>query len=71
MDQLVTSVLLVIKLFVLLGLGIYVVFAAIIVRQEQLMAQTVAETYHPLLRLATVIHLLAAVGVFITAIILL
>lgn len=71
MDQLVSGAVLAVKLFTLLGLGVYVVFAGIIVRQEQLMAQTVAETFHPVLRILTVIHFLAAIGVFITAIILL
>lgn len=59
------------KLLVLLGLAVYAIFAGIIVRQEQLMADVLEESFEPVLRLIVVIHLAAAVGVLLLAIVLL
>jgi hypothetical protein len=59
------------KLFTLLGLGVYVVFAGIMVRQEQLMAKTLESQYEPVIRLFVLLHLVVAVGVFILGLILL
>ena len=60
-----------IKLLALVGLALYAVFAGIMVRQEQLMADVLEEAFEPVLRLATIAHFVAAVGVFLLAIILL
>ncbi len=59
------------KLLVLLGLAVYVVFAAVLVRQEQLMAHVLEEDFEPFLRLLTILHLAAAIGVVFLAFILL
>jgi len=61
----------VIKIFVLLGLGVYGVFAVVMARQEQLMARVLDETFEPALRFLVYLHLAAAVGVFLLAIVLL
>lgn len=61
----------VIKLLVLLGLGLYGVFAGIIVRQEQLMAGVLEESFEPILRVLVLIHFAAAIGLFLLAIFLL
>ena len=61
----------ILKIFVLLGLGVYGVFAVVIVRQEYLMAHVLEETFEPVLHLLVYIHLAAAVGVFFLAIVLL
>lgn len=53
-----------IKGLTLVGLGIYVGFALVIVRQEQRMADVLEEAFEPILRLLVYIHLLASVGVF-------
>jgi len=62
---------LVMKLFTVFGLGVYAVFAIIIVRQEQLMAKTLAESSERILRALTLIHLAATIAVILFAIILL
>lgn len=59
------------KLLVLLGLAVYAVFAGIMVRQEQLMANVLEESFEPVLRLIVLIHLVAAIGVFLLALFLL
>lgn len=65
------AVLLTLKIVVLIGIGVYTVFAAIMVRQEQLMASVLEETFEPVLRLLTIIHLASAIGLFLLALILL
>lgn len=57
----------VLKFLVLFGLGLYGVFAAVILRQEQLMAHVLEESFEPVLRLTAFLHLAAAVAVFILA----
>lgn len=61
----------IVKVLVLLGLVIYGVFAAVMVRQEHLMANVLEEGFEPVLRLLTYIHLVAAIGIFFLAIVLL
>ena len=53
----------VVKITVLIGLGMYVLFAAIMVRQEQLMDKVIDETFEPVLRVLVTLHLLAALAV--------
>lgn len=68
----VTSLLfIIIKSIAVFGLGLYVIFAFIILRQEQLMANVLEETFEPVLRLVSVIHFVASIVVFALAIILL
>ena len=62
---------LVIKLFTLLGLGIYVIFTGVVVRQEQLMSKVLEAGPERILRVLAWIYLLCAVGIFGLAIILL
>ncbi|HLD24728.1 MAG TPA: DUF5657 family protein [Patescibacteria group bacterium] len=59
------------KFLILFGLGLYIVFAAVILRQEQLMANVLEESFEPILRLASFFHLAAAIGVFALALIIL
>ncbi|MDO8451373.1 MAG: hypothetical protein Q7S76_00715 [bacterium] len=59
--------LLVFKIFVLIGLTVYVIFAAIMVRQEQLMAHVLEEAFEPVLRILAVIHFLLALGILVLA----
>jgi len=62
---------LILKILILLGLGVYGVFALIIVRQEHLMAHVLEESFEPVLRLLVYIHLAAAVGIFFLALVIL
>lgn len=59
------------KIFTLVGLGVYGIFALVMVRQEQLMAKTLEAQFEPIIRLLVWIHLLAALGVFVLGLILL
>lgn len=66
-----TIVLVTVKVLTLVGLGLYSIFAAIIIRQEQLMAAVLEESFEPILRLLTILHFAAAVGILILAVIIL
>ncbi|MBI3342635.1 hypothetical protein HY032_00565 [Candidatus Gottesmanbacteria bacterium] len=59
------------KVLLLVGLGLYGIFAGIIIRQEQLMAAVLEEGFEPILRLFTILHFAAAVGLFILAVMIL
>lgn len=64
---LTTAALLSVKIFVLIGIVVYAAFAAVIVRQEQLMADVLEEEFEPKLKLLTRAHLIASVGLFFLA----
>lgn len=55
----------------MVGLSVYAAFAAVLVRQEQLMAHVLEAGFEPILRLFTLIHLLAACLIFLLALIVL
>ena len=62
---------LVIKILTLIGLSIYFIFAAVIVRQERLMSAVIDEGFEPVIRTLVLIHLAAALGVIILALLML
>lgn len=66
-----TIILVTVKVLTLVGLGLYSIFAAIIVRQEQLMADVLEESFEPVLRMLTIAHFVASLGVLVIALILL
>jgi len=55
------------KGFYLLGIGIYLIFAMVMIRQVQLMSNTLNGTLNLPLRLVAWIHLGLGVGVFLLA----
>jgi len=57
------------KVFVLIGLGIYIIFAIVVVRQVQLMTDTLVVGFEQFVRLIALAHLLFALGVFVLALI--
>lgn len=59
------------KVLVLVGIGLYGIFAGIMIRQEQLMAAVLEESFEPTLRLLTILHFAAAAGLFILAVMIL
>lgn len=71
MTQIPLAVLLGLKILSLIGFGVYIIFAAVMVRQERLMSHVLEESFEPVLRLLTLVHLAAAIGVFLFAVILL
>ncbi len=60
-----------IKLFVLILLALYIIFAAICFRQVDLMNRIVEVQISPMLRLIALIHLGAAITIFIASLVLL
>jgi len=60
-----------IKLIVLLGLGIYIIFAGVIVRQEQLMSKVLEADSEKVLAALSWVHFGAAAVVFILALLIL
>jgi len=60
-----------VKALVVFGLGLYIIFSFVILRQEQLMSHVLEEAFEPVLRLVSVVHFIASIVVFIMAIILL
>jgi hypothetical protein len=62
---------LLLKIIFLIGIGVYIIFASVMVRQEKLMAHVLEEGLEPLLRMLTIIHLASAIVVFFLALILL
>jgi hypothetical protein len=60
-----------VKTLSLIGLGLYTVFAFIIVRQESLMANVLEEHSEPVLRILAYIHLVGAIAVFFLGVVLL
>ena len=59
------------KVLALLGIAVYSVFAAVMVRQEHLMANVLEEGFEPVLRIVTYVHLAMSVAVFLLALIIL
>lgn len=66
-----SAVLLIIKIFFLLGLFLYSIFAGVLVRQEQLMADVLEESFEQIIRLLVIGHLVVAIGIFVLALFLL
>lgn len=56
-----------IKVAILIIVAIYLVFAAIIVRQEDLMSRVVIIPFSPYLRVITSLHLIAVIVIFFLA----
>ena len=62
---------LIIKILTLVGVGIYIIFAFVIVRQERLMSAVIEEGFEPVLKTLAFFHLLASFFVFFMALVLL
>ncbi len=60
-----------IKILTVVGLSLYAIYGAIIIRQEELMSKVLAETSEPILRLLSIIHFIASLAVIVLALILL
>ena len=59
------------KIFVLIALGLYIIFAAVVVKQVGLMIKTIEVGFEATIKLIAWGHLLFALGIFIIAIIIL
>ncbi len=69
--QIMDAILFITKIIALIGIGLYGVFAAVLIRQEQLMAAVLEESFEPILRLLVVVHFAASVALFILAVLIL
>lgn len=70
-DVIPTYIFAILKVLSLVGLTIYTIFAAVLVRQEQLMAHVLEESFESILRIIVIAHAVASIGLLIlTAIIL-
>lgn len=65
------SILLIGKIFALIGLTIYIIFALVVVRQVNLMVTTLEVGLEALIKLVAWAHLIFAIFVFLTALIVL
>jgi hypothetical protein len=63
------SVWLVAKVFILIAIGIYLVFALVVIRQISLMIETVEVGFSFPIRLVGWLHLLFTIGVFLVALV--
>jgi len=61
----------IIKIFIIIFLSIYIIFALVVVRQVQLMTKTLEVGFENQLKFLSLVHLMAAVGVLIFAIVIL
>ncbi|MBI4033229.1 MAG: hypothetical protein HY377_01835 [Candidatus Blackburnbacteria bacterium] len=59
------------KILVLVGLGVYLVFAGVVMKQVQLMVGTIEAPFDRFLPALALIHMLFAIGVFILALVVL
>lgn len=65
------SLWLVVKVFALIALLIYIIFSLVIVRQVNLMTETLEVGFEAPLKLAAIVHVVLAIGVFALALIIL
>lgn len=63
--------LLLVKLFIMFGLTIYVVFGLVVIRQVSLMTGTIKSSITPFLRLLGYVHMIMAIVVWLIALVLL
>ena len=61
----------IIKILALIVLGIYVIFAFVIKRQVRVMTDTLTLGFEPIVKFLSLAHLLFAIAVFVTAIVVL
>lgn len=65
------SVWVVVKIFAIIALGIYLVFALVVVRQIQLMTETLKVGFEAPLKMMAYVHLLFAIFVLLAALVIL
>jgi hypothetical protein len=61
----------VVKIFVLFGLTLYLIFALVVIRQVQLMTKTIKMNFEAPVKILALVHLLFAIAVFLFALIIL
>lgn len=66
-----TSIWLIAKLFVLFAILIYLVFAAVVIRQVNLMTETLEVEFNAPIKIAAIGHFVVTVAVFLIALLIL
>ena len=61
----------IVKIFFIIGLAIYLIFALVVIRQSQIMTDTVKLQFETPIKILALIHFLFALGIFIFALIIL
>jgi hypothetical protein len=61
----------IVKIFFLFGLGLYIIFALVVVRQVQLMTKTIHMSFEIPVKFLVGVHFLFAVAVFLLALVIL
>ncbi len=65
------SIWLIVKIFFLIGLGVYLIFALVVLKQVSIMTETLDIGFELPIKLLSWLHLLFAIGVFVFALIVL
>jgi hypothetical protein len=63
------SVWLIVKIFFLVGLGIYLIFALVVLRQVNIMTDTLDVGFELPVKLLAIAHFIMAIGIFLFALI--
>ncbi len=58
---------LIVKIFFLVGLSVYLIFALVVVQQTRIMSETVKLDFESFIKILAIIHLLLAVGLLVFA----
>ncbi|KKQ76770.1 MAG: hypothetical protein UT00_C0033G0007 [Parcubacteria group bacterium GW2011_GWA1_38_7] len=61
----------ILKIFILIVLALYIIFAVVVIRQVQLMTDTLEVGFEAQLRLLSFVHLLFAIAVLVFAVLIL
>ncbi len=57
----------IVKIFFLVGLSVYLIFAFVIIRQTQIMTNTIKLQFEWIIKILAVIHFLLALGILVFA----
>jgi hypothetical protein len=57
----------IVKIFILILLALYIIFAAVLNRQVTLMNQVLEAKFSPIIKLLAIIHLFVTLGLFLIA----
>ena len=61
----------IVKIFFIVGLSVYLIFAIVVVQQSRIMSETVRLDFESSIKILALIHLLLAVGLLVFAIVVL
>lgn len=71
MDEIITDFWIAAKIAILIFLGIYIIFSAVVTKQAKLMAETLDVELDNLIVVVSYIHMALAICIFLTSVVLL